>query len=153
MSFHAAPGARSAGIPIMKTARFAGLTPYPRRRLSWAVLLSLVLAGAAMAQSPPPGRYRCYQPPAYTVMAWFDLAAGRISVHGDTPQPVRIDAATGRIELPPDALPPWRHGIHFAPGAKEGDAERFTIVLASRAEHRPGHPSWARLPRCYLTTH
>ena len=70
----------------------------------------------------------------------------------------KIDTAldlwvTGRIDLPPDALPPWRYGRHFAPGAKEGDAERYTIVLASRAEHRPGHASWARLPRCYLTTH
>ena len=126
------------------------------RRLSRLAVMALALAAiatAAAAQIPPPGRYRCYQPPAYSVMAWFDLDRGRISVHGDTPQAVKVDVATGRFDLPPDALPPWRHGLHFAPGAKEGDAERYTIVLASRAEHRPGHASWARLPRCYLTTH
>ncbi len=136
---------RPGGLPSGRRRRFS--------RLAVTALALAAIATTAAAQSPPPGRYRCYQPPAYSVMAWFDLDRGRISVHGDTPQAVKFDAASGRIDLPPDALPPWRHGLHFAPGAKEGDAERYTIVLASRAEHRPGHASWARLPRCYLTTH
>lgn len=117
------------------------------------VVACLLLAGAASAEVPAQGRYRCYQPPAYTVMAWFDLDATGIGVHGDAPQAVRIDAATGRIELPRDALPPYRHGLFFSPGAPGGDAGRATIVLAGRADARPGRPGWATLPRCYLTTH
>ena len=99
------------------------------------------------------GRYRCYEPPSYAVMAWFDLTANQISVNGNDPMPVRVDTASGRIDLPPDAIPPWRFGWHFAPGAKNGDAERVTIVLARRAEQRLGNQAWVRLPRCYLTTH
>jgi hypothetical protein len=121
--------------------------------LSIAPILLLVMVGGALADAPVPGRYRCYQPPAYTVVAWFDLSSREISVNGDSPLPIRIDSTTGHIELSPGAIPPWRYGIRFSPGAKEGDAERVTIVLASRPEHRPGHAAWARLPRCYLTTH
>lgn len=121
--------------------------------LAVALILLLGNAGSALAEAPPPGRYRCYQPPAYAVLAWFDLTADQIAINGDAPRPVGIDPATGRLELSPGTLPPWRHGIRFAPGAKEGDAGRETIVLVSRPEHRPGHVGWARLPRCYLTTH
>jgi len=126
-----------------------------RRHLTIVALAAagFLLAGAASAQAPAPGRYRCYEPPGYTVMAWFDLDAKGIGVLGDVPQAVRIDAATGRIDLPQDVLPPYRHAYFFAPGAAGGDAGRATIVLASRADQRPGRPAWARLPRCYLTTH
>ena len=118
-----------------------------------APVLIVFLAGSALAQAPVPGRYRCYEPPAYAVMAWFDLTPGEIAINGDAPLPIRIDTVTGGFDLPPGAIPPWRRGVGFAPGAKHGDAERVTIVLASRPEHRPGHAAWARLPRCYLTTH
>ncbi len=131
-------------------------TPSSRRRLLARAMLavaSLHFAGTASAQAPAAGRYRCYEPPGYTVMAWFDLDAKGISVHGDAPQAVRIDAATGRLSLPRDALPPYRHGFYFPPDAAGGDAGRATIVLASRADQRPGRSGWARLPRCYLTTH
>lgn len=131
-------------------------TPSSQRRLFALALLavaSLHFAGAASAEAPPPGRYRCYELPGYTVMAWFDLDARGISVHGDAPQAVRIDAASGRLTLPRDALPPYGHGFYFSPGAADGDAGRATIVLASRADQRPGRSAWARLPRCYLTTH
>ena len=116
-------------------------------------IAGLLLAGAAGAQAPAHGRYRCYGLPAYTVMAWFDLTAAGISVNGDTPRPVRVDAATGRIELPRGLLPPYRHGFFFLPGASGGDAERITIVLAARTDARPDQRVWATLPRCYLTTH
>ncbi len=99
------------------------------------------------------GRYRCYEPPGYGVMAWFDLDAKGISVHGDAPQAAHIDAATGRIDLPREALLPYRHGFFFPPSAAAGDAGRATIVLAARADARPGQRAWATLPRCYLTTH
>ncbi|MCM2309155.1 MAG: hypothetical protein NDI91_16990 [Sulfuritalea sp.] len=126
------------------------------RQLSTHAILAvagLLLAGAACAQAPAHGRYRCYELPAYTVMAWFDLAAAGISLNGDTPRPVRVDAATGRIELPRGLLPPYRHGFYLPSGAAGGDAERITIVLAARADARPGQRVWATLPRCYLTTH
>ena len=86
-------------------------------------------------------------------MAWFDLDAKGIGVHGDAPQAVRIDAATGRIDLPQDALPPYRHAYFFPPGAAGDGAGRATIVLARRVDQRPNQPAWAGLPRCYLTTH
>lgn len=121
--------------------------------LTIAPILIAAIAGSALAQAPVPGRYRCYQPPAYTVMAWFDLTTGAIAINGDSPLPVRFDSGNEGFELPPGAIPPWRRGIGFAPGAKGGDAERVTIVLASRPDHRPGHVAWANLPRCYLTTH
>lgn len=127
--------------------------PSLRRSLVTAMSAGILLAGAAFAQAPAQGRYRCYEPPSYTVMAWFDLAGEEISVNGAAAKSVRIDTGTGRMALPHDALPPYRHGFHFAPGTKDGDAERATIVLARRADARPGQRSWATLPRCYLTTH
>ncbi len=134
-----------------KSGRVMPSSPSRQRRLL-ACVLALV-AGAAVAEAPAPGRYRCYEPPDYTVMAWFDLDARGISVHGDPPQAVRVDAASGRLTLPRDALPPYRHGFYFPPGAEGRDAERVTIVLAARADVRPTQRIWARLPRCYLTTH
>ena len=130
--------------------------PYRQRQLlahAIPAIAGLLLTSAAFAQAPAPGRYRCYEQPSYAVMAWFDLAGAEVSVNGDTPRTVRIDAARGRIELPRGLLPPYRHGFYFAPGAAGGDAERVTIVLAASAEARPGQRVWARLPRCYLTTH
>jgi len=138
-------------LPAAKSA-----SPSARRRLFAAAggaIAGLLVAGAALAQSPAHGRYRCYAPPGYGVMAWFDLAADGIGVNGAAPLPVRIDPAAGRIELPPSALPPYRHGFYFPPGAAGGDADRVTIVLAARADARPGRRGWATLPRCYLTTH
>ncbi len=133
----------------MKTPR------HPRRLIGYVILgvAALWLAGSAFAQAPPHGRYRCYQPPGYTVMAWFDLDAKGISVNGAAPHVVRIDAAKGRIDLPRGLLPPHRYGYYFAPGAAGGDAERVTVVLAGRADLRPGQPAWEKQPRCYLTTH
>ncbi|MDA8259808.1 MAG: hypothetical protein M0Z99_29905 [Betaproteobacteria bacterium] len=135
----------------MKNGRVMPSSPFRQRRLL-ACALALV-AGSVFAETPAPGRYRCYEPPGYTVMAWFDLDARGISVHGDAPQALRVDAVSGRLTLPRDALPPYRHGFYFPPGAAGGDAGRATIVLAARADVRPTQRVWARLPRCYLTTH
>jgi len=118
-----------------------------------ACLAASLLAGLAAAQVPPPGRYRCYEPPRYTVIAWFDLDAGRIAVNGADALAYRSDPARARIELPAAALPPWRHGWFFAPGAPGGDAQRVTLVLAADDARGPGSAGWDRLPRCYLTTH
>lgn len=126
---------------------------YPRRLLRAASLAASLLAGVAAAQEPPPGRYRCYEPPRYSVIAWFDLDAGRIAVNGAEPLTYRSDPARARIELPAAALPPWQYGWFFAPGAAGGDAQRVTLVLTADATQRPGGGGWDRLPRCYLTTH
>lgn len=131
-----------------------GPSPWRRRRLLLATCLAaLLLTGVAAAQVPTAGRYRCYEPPRYAVIAWFDLDAGRIAVNGAEPMPYRSDPARARIELPAAALPPWRHGWFFAPGAPGGDAQRVTLVLAANEVQRPGAAGWDRLPRCYLTTH
>ncbi|MBI3096273.1 MAG: hypothetical protein HYY97_15500 [Rhodocyclales bacterium] len=127
-------------------------SPYRQRQLL-SFIAGLLLAASAAAQAPAAGRYRCYELPGYAVLAWFDLAGAEISVNGDTPRTVRIDAARQRIELPRGLLAPYRHGFWFAPGAGGGDAERVTIVLAARADARPDQRRWATLPRCYLTTH
>lgn len=118
-----------------------------RGRGAAVALVALGVAWAAQGQTPPPGRWRCYQPPAYTVLAWFDLTAETISVNGNEPLPVRFDA--DRIALPPTALPPYREGVHFSPGSTQGDAERQTLVLLRVPGQRPA----AHLPRCYMTTH
>ena len=126
--------------------------PYRRRRLLAAVLVSIAyLAVTAFAQSPPEGRWRCYQPPDYLVLAWFDLGAGQIAVNGNPP--VAVVPGEASLGLPAGTLPPWRHGFYLAPGSAQGDAERHTLVLAARADVPRRGRGWERLPRCYLTTH
>lgn len=120
-------------------------------RLATLALMVFGLAGAALAQTPPPGRWRCYQPPSYVVLAWFDLGADNIAVDGNAPLPVRFEG--GRLALPVAALPPYREGLYLPPAATQGDAERHTLVL-SRTPGRPaGGRGWDALPRCYMTTH
>ena len=128
--------------------------PYRRRRLL-AALLALIafLTGSAFAQSPPEGRWRCYQPPGYTVLALFDLAGGQLAVDGNPPQRLSIDAAAGRLALPVGALPPYREALYLPPGSARGDADRHTLVLLRTPGQKPGGSGWERLPRCYLTTH
>lgn len=122
------------------------------RHLLLAPLLA-VLCGAVLAQTPPDGRWRCYQPPAYTVLAWFDIAAGQISVDRNDPLPFAGDAATGRVLLPAVALPPHREALYLPPGSALGDGERHTLVLLRTPGQKPGGRGWEKLPRCYMTTH
>ncbi len=127
-------------------------SPSRQRRLL-ALIFATGIAGAALAQTPPEGRWRCYQPPGYTVLAWFDLAKGQIAVDGNAAQPFSFDAATGRASLPAGALASHREALYLPPGAKHGDAERHTLVLLRTPGQKAGSPGWARLPRCYMTTH
>ena len=120
-------------------------------RLAVLALLVLGMAGAVLAQTPPPGRWRCYQPPSYTVLAWFDLAGETIAVDGNAPVAVRFVA--GRLGLPAAALPPFREGLYLPPGTAQGDAERHTLVLLRTPGQRAGGPGWEKHPRCYMTTH
>ena len=124
----------------------------PCRRRLLALALTF-LAGASFAQTPPEGRWRCYQPPAYTVLAWFDLAGEQLAVDRNPPQPFAADAATGRLRLPAEALPPYREALYLPPGHARGDAGRHTLVLLRTPGQKPGSRGWERLPRCYMTTH
>ena len=125
-------------------------SPSFQRRLL-AIILACGMAGAAAAPSPPDGRWRCYQPPSYTVLAWFDLAGAGMAVNGNPPAPVRFEA--GRLSLPADALPSYGEALYLAPGSARGDAERHTLVLLPAPGQQAGGRGWDRLPRCYLTTH
>ncbi len=132
------------------TAKAAPQSPSRQRRLL-ALILACGVVGAAAAQMPPEGRWRCYQPPSYGVLAWFDLTGGGIAVNGNPPLPVRFDA--GRLGLPAAALPPHGEALYLAPGSARGDAERHTLVLLRTPGQKPGGLGWERQPRCYLTTH
>ena len=125
-------------------------SPSFQRRLL-AMILACGMAGAVAAPSPPAGRWRCYQPPSYTVLAWFDLAGDNIAVDGNPPAPVRFEA--GRLILPAAVLPPHGEALYLAPGSVRGDAERHTLVLLRTPGQQAGGRGWERLPRCYLTTH
>jgi hypothetical protein len=127
-------------------------SPYRQRRF-FALFFAAGMAGASFAQTPPEGRWRCYQPPGYTVVAWFDLTGNRIAVDGNAPQALAIDAATGRVGLPAGALAPHREGLYLPPGSAQGDAGRHTLVLLRAPGQKAGGRGWERLPRCYLTTH
>jgi len=120
-------------------------------------LFFLLFAGLAQAADAPPpaGRYRCYQPPDYVVLSWFDLAAdGTYRLQGG---PVaRYSWEPGR------KIVRWLDGAHAKQGLvgiyeppPDDDQwpRRHTIVLARRADTRPGSAGWAKLPQCYLTEH
>jgi hypothetical protein len=131
----------------------SGGTQQRFRRAALLATLLLACAPVAADPSPVPGKYRCYQPPGYAVVAWFELGEGQARINGGDPQPAPFDAAAARIDWPGEALAPYRHGLYFPPGTAGADGERTTIVLTARAQARPGGPGWTRLPRCYLTTH
>ena len=127
--------------------------PVGRRLFALLPALLALLAGAAFAQTPPEGRWRCYQPPAYAVLAWFDLGGGQIAVDRNPQRPYTADAATGRVALPAGALAPHREALYLPPGHAQGEAERHTLVLLRSPGQKPGGRGWDALPRCYMTTH
>ncbi|MBI2306249.1 MAG: hypothetical protein HYU78_03010 [Rhodocyclales bacterium] len=114
-----------------------------------------LLSPAALADAgrPPQGKYRCYQPPDYAVLAWFEITADGVRIDGGDPLRFAFDAKARRIDWPTQDLAPYRHGFFFPSGTAGGDAERTTIVLARQRTAQPGQTGWDRLPRCYLTTH
>lgn len=122
-------------------------------------LAALGLAASLCAQAaqgaPPAGRYRCYQPPAYTVTAWFDLeAGGRYRLNGGEPQAYSFDAGKSLIRWSrEEAAQGWRAGRYLPPGSPGPDLDRYTIVIVPRDDARPGQPGWDKFERCYLTTH
>lgn len=113
----------------------------------------LPAAAAADPAAPPEGKYRCYQPPEYTVVAWFEITADGVGINGGEPRRFAFDARARRIDWPGTELAPYRHGFFFPAGTDGDHAERTTIVLARQRAARPGQAGWKQLPRCYLTTH
>lgn len=111
--------------------------------------LLLCLTAQAAAQAPVPGKYRCYLPPAYEVLAWLELTEAGVRINGSDPQPYRFDEGTARFDWPGSDLAPYRHGLYFPAGAPGDDTGRTTILLTTKAGQRNG----PKLPRCYLTTH
>lgn len=118
-------------------------------------LALLLAAGSALASPPPAGRYRCYQPPGYAVISWFDFEAdGTYRLQGGAPAKYRWEPARSLVR--------WLEGEHAAerlvgiyqPPPDAGQwPRRHTIVLARNDEMRPGSRGWDKLPQCYLTEH
>ena len=139
--------------------RHCGWNPTKPRRLAAATLVAgALLAGATAtaADTPlPAGRYRCYQPPAFTVTAWFDLEAnGTYRVNGGKWQRYAFDAEKSLVRWSgSDFAAGQGYGVFIPPGGPGGEEARHTIVLSGRADARPGMSGWARLERCYMTTH
>ncbi len=137
----------------------------------WLVALGLVLGqgvataaaknvGEAAAAKPvavavAAGRYRCYQPPTYTVTAWFDLESdGSYRLNGGAPQRFAYDPARALIRWSGGDFASRRlFGIYMPPGKPGADEDRVTIVLSKRADMRPARKGWEVLERCYLTMH
>lgn len=124
-------------------------------RISLIAALLLQASGSLLADTvaPPSGKYRCYQPPGYTVMAWFELHEGMVSVNGGDAEPYTYHPGTRRIDWPFGAFAPLHHGRFFAHGELGDETDRTTIVLLRRPETRIGKDGWGKLPRCYLTQH
>jgi len=120
-------------------------------------LLILLLAGLAQAADAPPpaGRYRCYQPPDYTVLSWFDFDSdGTYRFQGGPVARYSWEASRKVVRWLDGEHAQQRHvGIYEPPADSNQWPRRHTIVLARRADTRPGSASWAKLPQCYLTEH
>jgi hypothetical protein len=105
---------------------------------------------------PPAGRYRCYQPPGYVVLSWFDFGSdGTYRFQGG---PV----AHYTWESSPRSVVRWLDGefasqrvvgIYQAPPEAGQWPRRHTIVLAKSAEAQSGSAGWEKFPQCYLTEH
>jgi hypothetical protein len=125
-------------------------------RCRLALLTLLLLAGtAAAADMPPPaGRYRCYQPPDFLVVSWFDFEAdGTYRLQGGASARYAWEATGRRVRwLDGEHAKQGLVGIYQPPPDASHGPRRHTIVLA-RANVKPGSRAWDKLPQCYLTEH
>lgn len=117
------------------------------RCASIAVLLAC--SGAACADALPSGRYRCYEPPSYVVVSWFDILPDRTyRFQGEAPARFAYEAGTRELRWREGELATSHAGATYHPPAADAPArQRHTIVLESRGESG-GTPT-----ECYLTTH
>lgn len=121
------------------------------------VLFFLLFAEFAQAADAPPpaGRYRCYQPPAYEVLSWFDFGSdGTYRFQGGTAARYSWESKRKVVRwLDGEHAQQRLVGIYEPPADLSQWPRRHTIVLAGRDDARPGNASWAKLPQCYLTEH
>lgn len=114
------------------------------------------LAGAAAkaASAPPAGRYRCYQPPGYSVVSWFDLDAdGTYHLLGDDPAKSRYEPATRRvIWLGGEHARRGWIGLYLPPAADSAGGIRYTIVMTTAGNLKPPANDRDRRLQCYLKT-
>jgi len=125
-----------------------------QRRLALFFLLFAELAQAADVP-PPAGRYRCYQPPDYAVLSWFDFASdGTYRLQGGPVARYSWEPKRKVVRwLDGEYAKQGLVGIYESPPDADQWPRRHTIVLAKRADTKPGSASWAKLPQCYLTEH
>lgn len=111
-----------------------------------ALYLSLAAAPALAAEDVPSGRYRCYQPPRYTVSAWFDLLPERsYSFQGDAPQRFSYDRERRELSWLGGELA-GRKATYQPPGAGAA-GERHAIILEA------GEAGASTAVECFLVTH
>lgn len=107
------------------------------------------------SSAPPAGRYRCYQPPRYTVVSWFDLDAnGSYRVLDHDPAPYRYESATRRVAwLNGDHAERGWVGLYLPPASDGAGGIRHTIVMTNARNLKPPKDDRDTRPQCYLTTH
>lgn len=103
---------------------------------------------------PPAGRYRCYQPPGYTVVSWFDLEAdGTYHLLGDDPAPSRYEPASRRVVwLKGEHARRGWIGLYLPPAADSAGGIRHTIVMTTAGNLKPPANDRDRRLQCYLKT-
>ena len=111
--------------------------------------------GALADDHPPPGRYRCYTPPSYTVKKWFDLEAN------GTYHPQRMSSGRYRYD-PATRVLRWLDGeyaetglvgFYVPPRAGGETADRFAIVMTPPGNLKPPRNDRDRRTQCLLITH
>ena len=127
----------------------------PSGRTTAAAPAGLAKSVQTSAGAPPAGRYRCYQPPRYTVVSWFDLETnGTYRVLDHDPAPYRYEAATRRVTwLKGDHTERGWVGLYLPPASDGAGGIRHTIVMTSAPNFKPPKDDRDTRPQCYLTTH
>lgn len=114
-----------------------------------------VNAPHAPAGGPPAGRYRCYQPPRFTVVTWFDLEPdGTYQAQGASATPYRYDGPRRQLRwLAGDHAERGWIGLYLPPAADGAGGIRHTIVMTTARNLKPPADERDSRPQCYLTTH
>lgn len=152
-----------AGRPLSRLAGALAAVPVPALALVIASAVTSLLQplpalgaeSAAPSASPPSGRYRCYQPPRFSVVSWFDLEAdGTYRAQGAAAAPYRYDAQRRQLRwLAGDHAERGWVGLYLPPAADGAGGIRHTIVMTSTRNLKPPAGEQDPRPQCYLTTH
>lgn len=146
---------RPRGLRRLAGALLARCLPLLAALPSTLATTLLPVAEATAADRPPAGRYRCYQPPRYTVVSWFDLDPdGTYRVLDEAPAPYRYEPAGRRVVwLKGDHAQRGWLGLYLPPQGDGAGGIRHTIVMTSPKNHKPPTSEQDPRPQCYLTTH